>query len=145
MSVWLLFLTFEIALCLVVIAFVFVARLRKARKVAQAHSPEHRLKIHNVWTETPHVKHGNSAEMMRMKDGNFIMLNVDVDTAKVLVGSGLDAMESFTELVSFPFNAAHKSSRQQQRAILDELRRQIGFPQAIDELRQKSQALSPPV
>ena len=144
MSVWQLFLIFEMALCLVVIAFLFVAWRRKARKMAQAHSPEHRLRIPNVWTEIPDVKHGSSAEMMRMKDGNFIMLDVDVDAAKVLVGSGPGAMESFTELVSFPVSLAHERRRQKQRAILDELRRQIGFPQSIEELRQKSQALSPP-
>ena len=126
MSVWQLFLTFEIALCLVVIAFVFVAWRRKRRKVAQAHSPEHRLKIPNVWTEIRDMKHGGSAELMRMKDGNFIMLNVHLDTAKVLVGSGLDAMESFTELASFPVNLAHKGRREQQRAILSSSRLAAG-------------------
>ncbi len=144
MSVWQLFLTFEIALCLVVIAFVLVAWRRKARKVAQAHSPEHRLKIPNVWTEIHDVKHGGCAEMMRMKDGTFILLDVGPDTAKVLVGSGLDALETFTELASFPAGRAHKGRRQQQRAILDELKQQIGFPQSLDELRQKSQGLSQP-
>ncbi len=144
MSVWQLFLTFEIALCLVVVTFVFVAWRRKRRKVAQAHSPEHRLKIPNVWTEIHDVKYGGWAEMMRMKDGNLIMLKPDGDTARIMVGSGLDAMESFTELASFPVNRAHRGRRHQQRTILDELRQQIGFPQSIEELRQKSQALSPP-
>ena len=144
MSVWQLFLTFEIALCLVVIAFALVAWRRKARRVAQAHSTEHRLRIPNVWTEIHDGKQGGCAEMMRMKDGNFIMLNVGADTARVLVGSGPDARETFTELASFPVGSAHKGRRQQQRAILDELKQQIGFPQSLDELRQKSQALAQP-
>lgn len=144
MSVWQLLLVFEIALVAVVCTFVFASWRRKARKVSQAHSPEHRLKIPNVWTEMRKVQHGSSAEMMRMKDGNFIMLTVDPDSAKVLVGPQLDALESFTELASFPVKQSPKSRHQQQTAILEDLRKQIGFPESVNELHHKSQALVPP-
>ena len=144
MSVWELFLAFEIVLVLVVLSLVFVGWRRKAKKVKQAHSPEHRLKIPNLWTDIQHGRHGGSTQMMRMKDGNFILLSAGLDTTKVLVSPQLDATESFTELVSFPVSQSHKDRRQQQAAILDELRKQIGFPQSITELRQLSQALSPP-
>jgi hypothetical protein len=144
MNVWELLLIFEIVLVAVVCTFVFVGWRRKARKVSQAHSPEHRLKIPNAWTETRHVKHGGSAEMMRMKDGNFIMLSVDLGTAKVLVGSQLDAIESFTELFSFPVNQSQKSRRQQRTAILNDLKQQLGFPASVSELRDKLQGFCPP-
>lgn len=135
---------FEIILVSVVCAFVFVGWRRKARRVSQAHSPEHRLKIPNLWTEVERVKHGGSTQMMRMKDGNFIMLSVDVDTTRVLSSPQLDAKEPFTELASFPVRPSDKSRRQQQAAILNDLRRQIGFPESVSDLRQRSQSLSPP-
>ena len=144
MSVWELLLVFEIILVSVVCAFVFVGWRRKARRVAQAHSPEHRLKIPNLWTEIERVEHGGSAQMMRMKDGNFIMLSVGVDSMKVLVSPQLDFKAAFTELASFSVRPSDKSRRQQQTAILDDLRRQIGFPESMSELRRKSEAFSPP-
>jgi hypothetical protein len=144
MSVWELLLIFEIALVSVVCALVFVGWRRKARRISQAHSPEHRLKIPNLWTEIERVKQGGSTQMMRIKDGNFIRLNVDDDSARVLVSPQLDSKESFTELASFPVRPSDKRRRQQQAAILDDLRRQIGFPESVGELRHKSQAFSPP-
>jgi hypothetical protein len=142
MNVWELFLTFEIALVSVVLIFVFVGWRRKARRVSKAHSSEHRLKIPNLWTEIQHVKHGTSTHMMRMKDGNFILLSVGFDTTKVLVGAQPDAIESFTELASFPVSHSHKSRRQQQEAILNDLRNQIGFPESLSQLREKLESSS---
>jgi hypothetical protein len=144
MNVWNLLLIFEMVLVFVVMIFVFVGWRRKQRMVSKAHSPEHRLKIPNVWTEIQHVKHGGSTQMMRMKDGNFILLSAGVDTTKVLVSLQLDPIESFTEVASFPVHQSHGGGRQQQAAILDDLRKQIGFPQSVSELRDNSQALSPP-
>jgi hypothetical protein len=143
MNVWQLFLTFEIVLILVVLLFVFVGWCRIKGRVSKAHSPEHRLKIPNLWTETQHHQHGGSTQMMRMKDGNFILLEVGPDTAKVLVGAQLDSMDSFTELASFPVSPSHISRRQQQAGILADLRKQIGSPESVNELRHKSQELSP--
>jgi hypothetical protein len=79
-----------------------------------------------------------------MKDGNFIMLSVDSDTVKVLVGSQLEAIESFTELLSFPVNQSQKSRRQQRTAILNDLKQQLGFPASVSELRDKLQGFLPP-
>ena len=110
MSVWELLLVFEIVLVSVVCALVFVGWRRKARRVSQAHSPEHRLKIPNLWTEIERVKQGGSTQMMRMKDGNFIMLSVDVDTTRVLSSPQLDAKEPFTELASFPVRPSDKAA-----------------------------------
>jgi hypothetical protein len=83
-------------------------------------------------------------KMMRMKDGNFIMLSADADTTRVLVSPEVDAKETFTELASFPVRPGDKSRREQQAAILNDLRQQIGFPESVSELRQRSQAFSPP-
>ena len=143
MNVWKLLLLFEMVLACVVLIFVFVAWRRKQRMVAKAHSPEHRLKIPNVWAEIQHVKHGGSTQMMRMKDGNFILLSAGLDTVKVLVSPQLDSIESFTEVASFHVSQSREGRRQQQAAILNDLRKQIGFPQSLSELRHKSQALSP--
>jgi hypothetical protein len=144
MNVWSLLLIFEMVLVSVVLIFVFVSWRRKQRMVSKAHSPEHRLKIPNVWTEIQHVKHGGSTQMMRMKDGNFILLSAGVDITKVLVSPQFDPVESCTEAASFPVNQFHGSRRQQQAAILNDLRKQIGFPQSVRELRDKLQGFLPP-
>ena len=144
MNVWELFLTFEIVLVSVVLLFVFVGWRKKARIVSKAHSPEHRLKIPNVWTEIQQVKHGGSTQMMRMTDGHFILLSVGVDTTKVLVSPQMAPTESFTEVTWFPTGQSQKSRRQQQASILNVLRKQIGYPQSVSELRDKLQSFLPP-
>jgi hypothetical protein len=141
-NVWQLFLIFEIVLGSVVLAFVFVGWLRKRRMVSKAHSPEHRLKIPNVWTEFRHAKQGGSTYMMRMNDGNFVMLSVGHDATKVLVGPRLDSLESFTELASFSMDQSHKHCRGEE-VILNQLRAAIGSPQSIDELRHKLENTPP--
>ena len=145
MNIWNLLLLFEMALCAVVMAVVFLAWRKKARRVAKAHSPEHRLKIPNVWAEIPHLKRGSSIHMMRMKDGSFVMLSVGPDTAKVSVGPQFDSTESFTELASFILGQSEKRRGQQQATVLDDLKTKIGFPQSVSELREKIKSLSSPV
>jgi len=110
MNVWELLLTFEIVLVSVVLLFVFVGWRKKARIVSKAHSPEHRLKIPNVWTEIQHVKHGGSTQMMRMTDGHFILLSVGVDTcgwqkrcARKIIYSGW--MRESTQRLQFSYIA----------------------------------------
>jgi hypothetical protein len=144
MSIWNLLLILEMALCAVVMGFLFLAWRRKARGLAKAHSPEHRLKIPNVWTEMPHLKRGTCTQMMRMKDGNFIMLSVGPDFARVSVGPQFDSIESFAELASFPLGVSESRRRQHQAIVLADLKTKIGFPQSVSELRQKAQALCPP-
>jgi|GEM_PF-6671911 len=144
MNVWELLLTFEIVLVSVLLLFVFVGWRKKARMVSKAHSPEHRLKIPNIWTEIQQVKHGGSTQMMRMTDGHFIMLSVGVDTTKVSVSLEMAPIESFTEVASFPTGQSQKSRRQQQASILNDLRKHIGFPQSVSELRDKLQGFLPP-
>ena len=144
MNVWKLFLLFEIILCLVVLTFVFIGWWRKVRRVSKAHSPEHRLKIPNLWTAIERGGHGCFSQMMRMEDGNFILLSVELDTTRVLVGPRFDSVESFTEVVSLPASHSHKSRSQEKAAILSELRKQIGFPRSVTELRDKSKAFSSP-
>ena len=141
MSVWKLLLLFELGLVSVVLVFVFVAWRRKQQKVAKAHSPEHRLKIPNVWTETQRLKKGSSIQMMRMKDGTFMLLSVGPDAAKVLVSPQWHSLEAFTELASFPMGKSPRSHRQQ-TGILNDLRNQIGFPHSEGELRNKLQGVS---
>jgi hypothetical protein len=140
MNVWKLFLLFEIALCAVVLLFVFASWRRKKRSIRKAHAPEHRLKIPNLWTETQHHKH-SLTQMMRMKDGHFIMLSLRSDAAKVLVGPQVGSMESFTELASFPLSDAHKG---RPGAIFNDLSKQLGCPQSETELREKVKELKPP-
>ncbi len=144
MSIWNLLLVFEMALCAVVMGFLFLAWRRKARGLAKAHSPEHRLKIPNVWTEMPHLKDGTCIQMMRLKDGNFIMLSIGPDSARVSVGPQFDSIESFTEVLSFALGRSETTGRPRRATIMDSLKLQIGFPQSVTELRQKAQALCPP-
>ena len=74
--------------------------------------------------------------MMRMEDGNIILLSVGLDTTKVFVTPRLDSIASFTELASFPFSRLHKDRRAKEDAILYELRKAIGWPKSTDDLRQ---------
>ncbi len=145
MSIGNLLLVFEMALCAVVMGFLFLAWRRRARSLAKAHSPEHRLKIPNVWTEMPPLKRGSSTEMMRMKDGNLIMLSVGPDSVRVCVGPRLDSIESFTELVSFALGGPAPNGRRGWATVMHDLKTKVGFPQSVTELREKAKSLSPPL
>ncbi len=135
MNVWHLLLVFEMALCAVVVIFLFASWFRKSRAVSKAHSREHRLKIPNVWTDVQHVHHGSSSQMMRLKDGNYVMVSVGAHSSKILVGSQPGPEERMTELMSAPVTRSGQSRRQFQAEVLDELRKQIGLPESAEELR----------
>ena len=77
--------------------------------------------------------------MMRMEDGNFILMSVGADTAKVFVSPRLDSIESFIELASFPLGHFHEDRREQEKLILNQLRAAIGWPKSITGLRHKLQ------
>ncbi len=79
-----------------------------------------------------------------MKDGNFIVLSVSDDTAKVLVAVPSGPMDELTELVTFPVGSSKRGRRQEQAGILDSLRKQIGLPESVSELRRTAQGLKPP-
>lgn len=144
MNVWQLLLVFEIALVSVVSIAVFIGWRRRARRVAQAHSPEHRLKVPDLWTDVPRAEHGTSVQMMRMKDDNFTMLRVRSESAQVLCSPQLEKKELFTELVSFAFTGSPAGHRRQQVVMIGELRKQIGFPQDVGQLREVAAGLSLP-
>ncbi len=144
MNVWHLLLVFEMALCAVVVIFLFASWYRKSRAVSKAHSREHRLKITNVWTDIQHVHHGSSSQVMRLKDGNFVMVTVGAHSSKILVGSQPGPPEEMTELMSFPVSRSGKSRRQYQAEILDELKKKIGFPESAEELRRRAGSVHSP-
>jgi hypothetical protein len=138
MNVWQLLLVFEMVLCGVVVIFLILSWSRKSRAVSKAHSPEHRLKIPNLWTDIKHAPAGSSSRVMRMKDGNYILLRLGGDTVKVLAGPHANLAEEMSELASFDVAQSDGIRRRQQAQILDDLARQIGFPKSVDELRQRS-------
>ncbi len=144
MNVWHLLLVFEMALCAVVVIFLFASWYRKSRAVSKAHSREHRLKIPNVWTEIQHVHHGSSSQVMRLKDGNFVLVTVGAHSSKTLMGSQPGPPEKMTELMFFPAIRSGKTRRQFQAEVLDELRKQIGLPESAEELRRITRGLQRP-
>ncbi len=144
MNVWHLLLVFEMALCAVVVVFLFFSWYRKSRAVAKAHSREHRLKIPNVWTDIQHVHHNSSSQTMRLKDGNFVMVTVGAHSSKILVGSQPGPPEKMAELMSFPVSRSGKGRRQYQAEILDELKKKVGLPDSAEELRLTARGLQPP-
>ncbi len=136
-----------VVVLVVMIAFriffpVFVALWSWVRTLSHANSPEFRLSMPNLWTEIQHVKGGGSSQMMKIDDGNIILMSVGLDTTKVFVTPRLDSLESFTEIASFPIRRSRRNFHSEGEAILNELRKAIGWPKTVEELRQTLSSLA---
>jgi hypothetical protein len=106
------------------------------------------LKNPNFWTESEHPKNGGAIQIMKMEDGQFIVLSVGLATAKVFVRSKLDFTMSPVEVASFPIarfldrmEISREKRRDEDELILNQLRKVIEWPKSIDELRQKLEML----
>jgi len=122
-----------------------IASCRYARLASHVNSDSFRLKQSNFWTEVQHNQEGGASQVMRMQDGNYIILSIGASTAKVLLTPELtpDALNAIRELASFPLvneDLRLKLSRQQrmkaEELSLELLRRAIGWPKSVEELRQ---------
>jgi hypothetical protein len=126
-----------------------VWRLSRPISRAAAPSPGDRLAQSNFWTEVTHVQDGGASQVMRMDDGNFILLSVGTATVEVFVAPRLDSFEAFRKVVTLPIpNAGGRSAisrrqrRQQDEELLERLRKAIGWPRSVDELSRTVQRLS---
>jgi TPR repeat protein len=122
--------------------------LRYLRLIMYRRSKEFRLENPNIWTDIEHIEKGGAIEMMRMEDGQFILLSIGTATAKVFVRSKLDHTVSPIELASLPIpeflnrmDISREKRRDEDESILNQLRKVIGWPKSIDELKQKLETL----
>lgn len=125
-----------------------IITLRYKRHIMYRRSREFRLENPNFWTDIEHIEKGGAIEMMRMEDGQFIILSVGMYTAKVFVRPKLDPTVSRIELASFPISGildrmdiSREKRRDEDELILNHLRKAIGWPKSIDELKQKLDTL----
>ena len=121
-----------------------IISLRYLRLITFRQSKEFRLENPNFWTDPEHPENGGAIEMMRMEDGQFIILSVGMDTAKVFVRPKLDPTVSRIELASFQIpgflnrmDISREKRRNEDELILNQLRKVIGWPKSIDELKHK--------
>jgi hypothetical protein len=128
---------------------VMLWRMTRAVARAQSPSPQDRLAQPGFWTEVEHIPDAGATQVMRMEDDNFIMLSAGTTTLKVYVTPRLDELEAFRELATFSLeNVVQRVGlSRQQRAQDDEqhlerLRKTIGWPKTVDELRRTLQNLS---
>jgi hypothetical protein len=110
--------------------------------LARANSPEFRLQMANLWTEIQRVKDGGATQMMKMEDGNIILLSVGAATTKIFVAPNLDSIGSFTEIGCFPLRSLNVFPHVAEDA-LNKLRPAIGWPKSIDELRVSVSKIEP--
>jgi len=119
-----------------------IVLFRYSRNLASVNTDSFRLASPNFWTETQHVKDGGAREMMLMEDGNFVMLSVGITTLKIFVTPTLSSADAFVEIAGFGLqNASDRPSmprearRDQDEELLTNLRKTIGFPKSVAELR----------
>ena len=125
------------AILVAIVLFPALAALwRRASAITHSKSPEFRLSIPNLWTEIQHVKDRGSNQMMKMEDGEIILLSVGLDTTKVFVTPRLDSVESFSEVASFPMARLGDKQHIEGEVILKKLRTAIGWPKSVNQLRQ---------
>ncbi len=118
--------------------------VRYLRLITFRQSKEFRLGNPNFWTDSEHPKNGGAIQIMKMEDGQFILLSVGLATAKVFVRSKLDPKVNPIELASFPIptfldrmDLSREKRRDEDELILNQLRKIVGWPKSIDELKQK--------
>jgi hypothetical protein len=121
---------------------------RDLRVITRAPSREFCLENPNFWTDIEHVENGGAIQLMRMEDGQFILLSIGTATAKVFVRSKLDPAVSPIELASLPIpeflnrmEIPREKRRGEDDLILNQLRKVIGWPKSIDELKHNLEML----
>jgi len=121
---------------------------RSVRAIAYTSSDDFRLRNANMWTEPRLAADGGSYQLMRLEDGNFVLISVGVTTLKVFVTPDQSDMTHYRELKEFALhNAADRFARsaQQRHAedllFLERVRRAIAWPSSIGDLTSALQAI----
>jgi hypothetical protein len=142
--------------CLIIGLFVtWVSRVaivlwRHARLLSYIESPAFALQHGGIWTEIQHVQGGGAKQVMRMEDGNFVLLSVGITTVIVFVTPKLGDQTHMIDLASFQAKdplertqLAREDRRPEDERMLNHLRTAIGFPKSSEELRRTLQTLGP--
>jgi hypothetical protein len=132
----------------VVVASPFLVVLfRAARVIAHASSDDPRLSEPNMWTEAHYTKDGATLQIMRLKDGNFVLISVGATSVKVFVTPDRSDVARYRVVKDLPLlNATERIRWSPQRrhaedlSILERVRRAISWPVSADELASALQA-----
>ena len=118
-----------------------LALFREARAIAGASTDEFRLSNANMWTEPHHVADGGSSQLMRLRDGHFVVVSVGLSTVKVFTTPDRSDITQYRELREFPvhssFNRLSQSAKQRHAEdllLLERVRRAIGWPESVTAL-----------
>jgi hypothetical protein len=137
-----------LAATLLVATPLFLAVSRSARAIAHTSTDDFRLSNANMWTEPHHTPDGGSLQLMRLKDGHFVLVSVGVSTVKVFTTPDRSDVTQYRELLEFPVHSAFErlsQSSQQRRAedllFLDRVRRAIGWPESVTDLVSSVQSI----
>jgi hypothetical protein len=126
-----------------------VGAVRLASAKSRVNSTEYRLSQSHFWTDVTHVDDGGASQLMRLPDGNFLILSMGLNTAKVFVASELATPTTWVEVTSLQLNweARRMLSRAQRRAVdealLERLRKAIAWPSNANESGHAIAALPP--
>jgi hypothetical protein len=123
---------------------------RTMRVLSSINSPAFRLSQPNCWTEVQHIAEAGAVERMWMEDGNYISLSVAVTTVIVCVSPCLEDPTAISVVASFeiqyPIERAQMTRqcrRSDDEKLLERLRRAIGFPKTVADLRRSLAMLGP--
>jgi hypothetical protein len=126
----------------------FLVLFRSARAIAHTSTDDFRLSNANMWTEPHHTPDGGSLQLMRLRDGHFVLVSVGVSTVKVFTTPDRSDVTQYRELLEFPVQSAFErlsQSSQQRRAedllFLDRVRRAIGWPESVSDLASSAQSI----
>jgi hypothetical protein len=73
-----------ILVLVVIVASPFLAIAYRSARAINSTTDDFRLSNANKWTEPRHIPDaGGSVQLMRLKDGNFIIISVGVSTVRV--------------------------------------------------------------
>jgi hypothetical protein len=137
-----------LAATLLVATLLFLGVSRSARAIAHTSTDDFRLSNANMWTEPHHTSDGGSVQLMRLRDGHFVLVSVGVSTVKVFTTPDRSDVTQYRELLEFPVHSAFErlsQSSQQRRAedllFLDRVRRAIGWPESVTDLVSSVQSI----
>jgi len=130
-----------LAAALLVASPFLLVLLRSARTIAYTSTDDFRLGNANMWTEPHRTPDGGSLQLMRLRDGHFVLVSVGVSTVKVFATPDRSDITQYRELREFSVHSAFErlsQSSQQRRAedllFLERVRRAIGWPESVSDL-----------
>ena len=139
-----------LAAALVVASPFLVVVFRSARAIAYTKTDDFRLSNANMWTEPHHNPDGGSLQLMRLKDGHFVMISVGVSSVKIFTTPDRADIAQYREIQEFPVHSvldrmAQRPDRRRSEAeqFLDHVRREIGWPESVTELVSSVQSIDP--